>query len=247
MTNGVTEFGIARLTTTGASDTTFNAGGSTPGTADAIFFGRRPRGGMLTPTAVAVQPTTGGIVVVGSVTPTPVPSGSPVSNIAVALLNVNGAVGSDTLPSYNANNDDVPASGVTLEGTQIVIAGTSVTQFAPSRLHRRYAIDDLTVTRLNTNGTFDTSFNGTGKFFLPLERRGRQLQHSGRQHHRNARWYPARRRRRWPRLDQSQRWVTGRPHPQRDAQCRLRHERNGGAGAARPDLPVTCSSSPTPR
>ena len=228
LTNGVSEFGIARLNTNGTLDTTFNSGGAMPGVQEVLFNTPGGTPGKADPTALVIQPSTSGIVVVGTVTPTPEPAGNPQSNIAVAFVNVNGSFGSDTVPNYNGNNDDT-ASGVTLEGTQIVIVGTSVTQFPPTG-STGDTVDDLTVTRLNTNGTFDTSFNGTGKFFLPPSVGGVNYSTQGRQHHRNARWYPARRWCRWPRLDQSQRWVTGRPHPQRDAQCRLRHERNGGAG-----------------
>ena len=166
MSSSITEFGVARLTASGMLDTTFNAGGSLPGTQEVLFNTPGGTPGDADASAVVVQPNTSGIVVVGSVTPTTAPAGNPVSNIAVALLNVNGAVGSDTLPSYNGNNDDV-ATGVTLEGTQIVIAGTTTLQFAPSG-STASNITELTVTRLNPNGTFDTTFGTGGKYFLPL-------------------------------------------------------------------------------
>ena len=124
------------------------------------------------PVGVVVQ-SNSEIVVVGNVTPT-TSSTNPVSNIAVAQLTVNGTLdttfgtaGTLILPSYTGNNDDT-ASAVTLEGTQIVIAGTSTVQFAPSSSSGISSITDLTVTRLNSNGSFDTSFNGTGKYILSL-------------------------------------------------------------------------------
>ena len=127
-----TAFGIARLNTNGQLDTTFDSVGSVPGTLDVVF--KTPGGsiGNASATGVVVQPTTLGIVAVGDVTPTSVGT-NPVSNIAVALLNANGGGAlADTLPSYNGNNDDT-ANGVTLEGTQIVIAGTTTINFAPKR------------------------------------------------------------------------------------------------------------------
>jgi uncharacterized delta-60 repeat protein len=161
------EFAVARLNTNGSLDTTFNSTGlvtvpfsiGTSVGADA--------------TGVVVQPN-GAIVVVGNAiagTSSMTTSGN-LTNIAVARLNVNGTL--DT--SFNStgeltfsydlggtNNDT--ASAVTLEGTQIVIVGTSTVRFEQMFVPE---IDNLTVTRLNSNGSFDTSFNGTGKYNLAL-------------------------------------------------------------------------------
>jgi Domain of unknown function (DUF5122) beta-propeller len=61
-------------------------------------------------------------------------------------------------------------TAVALEGTQIVIAGTT-TELFPST-DKRAGVQDLTVTRLNSNGSFDTTFNGGGKFMLSLNQGG---------------------------------------------------------------------------
>jgi uncharacterized delta-60 repeat protein len=166
----VDEFAIARLNTNGTLDTSFD----TTGTATVPFtIGSSSANAV--PVGVVVQSNLA-IVVVGNVTPT-TSSTNPVSNIAVARLNVNGTLdtsfnstGTLVLPSYTGNNDDV-ASAVTLEGTQIVIAGTSTVQFASSSANFS-SITDLTVTRLNSDGSFDTSFNGTGKYILSLSEGG---------------------------------------------------------------------------
>jgi len=163
----VTEIGITRLNTNGSLDTSFNTTGwqevqfSIAGTpADTGAAG------------VVVQPNLA-IVVVGSVTPTTTPT-PPVSNIGVARLTVNGTL--DT--SFNSTGTlniggtgDDSADDVTLEGTQIVIAGTSTVQFQPSGSDLEN-VTALTVTRLNSSGSFDTSFNGTGTYTLALTEGG---------------------------------------------------------------------------
>ncbi len=102
------------------------------------------------------------------------------SDIAVARLNENGTLdtsfnGTGLLTfSYNlGGNSTDAASAVTLEGNQIVIAGTSTEVFTqPTNDDNNPNVEDLTVTRLNTNGTFDTTFNGTGKFMMSLSQGG---------------------------------------------------------------------------
>jgi len=59
---------------------------------------------------------------------------------------------------------------VALQGAQIVIAGTSTQQFPTGNVGLSF--QELTVTRLNTDGSFDTTFNGSGKFILTLSRGG---------------------------------------------------------------------------
>jgi uncharacterized delta-60 repeat protein len=164
---GTDDFAVARLTTSGSLDTTFNGTGLvTVPFSIGSFSGADATG-------VVVQPN-GEIVVVGNAvagTSSSTSSGQ-LTNIAVARLNVNGTL--DT--SFNStgeltfsydlggtNNDT--ASAVTLEGTQIVIAGTSTVRFSQNDVPE---IDNLTVSRLNSNGSFDTSFNGTGKYNVAL-------------------------------------------------------------------------------
>ena len=164
-------FGIARLNTNGTLDTTFNTTGlvtlapfnapATPATDDMA-------------NAVVVQPDSK-IVVVGQADLPDVAAGTP-ADIAVARLNANGTLDTSFNStglltfSYNlggASSDS--GNAVALAGTQIVIAGTSSQLFAsPSNS----SVQAATVTRLNPNGTFDTSFNGSGKFMLSLSQAG---------------------------------------------------------------------------
>ena len=113
-----------------------------------------------------------------------------------------------------------------------MIVGTSDRAVSADRLDRRLAPStDLTVTRLNTNGTFDTSFNGTGKFFLPLERREASttalraaditVMPDGTLLVGGAAG-PA-----WTSPNDG---LLADLTPSGTSQCRLRHERNGGAG-----------------
>ncbi len=154
------QFGIARLNANGQLDTSFNAGGTTPGTQELSFGATEDA----SPVAVAVN-SSNNIVVVGNVTPLSARP-SHVSNIGLALLDSHGNGQADTLPGFNGNNDDT-ATALTLQGSQIVIAGYSVATFAPSVLLND--VDSLFVSRLNPDATFDSTFNGTGKFTLPLD------------------------------------------------------------------------------
>ena len=164
-------FGIARLNTNGTLDTTFNTTGlvtlapfnapATPATDD-------------TANAVVVQPDSK-IVVVGQADLPEVAAGTP-TDIAVARLNANGTLDTSFNTtglltfSYNLGGASADSgNAVALAGTQILIAGTSSQLFtSPSNSN----VEAATVTRLNPNGTFDTSFNGSGKFMLSLSQAG---------------------------------------------------------------------------
>ena len=63
-----------------------------------------------------------------------------------------------------------------LEGTQIVIASTSTELFKASS---NSSVEAAAVTRLNANGTFDTSFNGSGKLMLSLSEGGTAFNTAG--------------------------------------------------------------------
>jgi uncharacterized delta-60 repeat protein len=164
-------FGIARLNTNGTLDTTFNTTGivtlapfnapATPATDDIA-------------NAVVVQPDSK-IVVVGQADLPEVASGMP-TDIAVVRLNANGTLDTSFNStglltfSYNFGGDSADSgNAVALAGTQIVIAGTSAQLFTPPS---NGDVQAATVTRLNTNGTFDTSFNGSGKFILSFSQAG---------------------------------------------------------------------------
>jgi uncharacterized delta-60 repeat protein len=164
--SGSEDFAIARLNTNGSFDTSFNtsgmavvavplasAGGSTDARAN----------------AVVVQPD-GKIVAAGLAEPMQGPG--VVEQDAVVRLNTDGTLdtsfnGTGVL-TYNYNvggNSDDFAAAVALQGTQIVVAGTTSVISPPgSNLNPA----QLTVTRLNANGTFDTTFNGSGKFILTI-------------------------------------------------------------------------------
>ncbi len=171
-TNGEV-FAVARLNTNGLLDTSFNG----TGMATVDFKVGGSSGESDTTSAVVVQPDDK-IVVVGSAQlPSTSNSNGTPSDLAVARLNANGTL--DT--SFNGNglvafNEDLgggssmdSGNAVALQGTQIVIAGSSqeISQSTSSP-----TVEDLTVTRLNANGSFDTSFNGSGKYLLSLNQGG---------------------------------------------------------------------------
>jgi uncharacterized delta-60 repeat protein len=171
---GGDDFAIARLNTDGSLDTSFN----TTGTATVAF----DLGGATGPNDdiandVVVQPDSK-IVVVGSAD---VPASGGITGLthaAVARLNANGTLDTSFNTTgkldytYNLGGTSADtANAVALQGTQIVIAGTSTQQFGPSS-STGLTYQAITVTRLNSNGSFDTSFNGSGKFLLTLNRGG---------------------------------------------------------------------------
>jgi uncharacterized delta-60 repeat protein len=172
------QFAIARLNTNGTLDPTFNG----TGLATVSFNTGGSSATDDSADAVVVQPNDS-IVVVGQAD-LPTSSNLTPSDVAVARLTPSGALdttfhGTGTLTfSYNlgGNSVDVGAA-VALEGTQIVIAGTTTELFAST--DKRVGVQDLTVTRLNSDGSFDTTFNGSGKYMLSLTQGGIALGTSG--------------------------------------------------------------------
>ena len=171
--SGDTVFAIAQVNTNGTLDTTFNGTGTTT-----VDFHLAPAG---TEDDIAnnlvVQPN-GSIVVVGQGFLAPNSSGVSLSDAAVVRLTSSGALdtsfnGTGELTyTYNlGGSSQDTANSVSLEGTQIAIAGTT-TQVSPTGSTTTSLPNDLTVTRLNTNGTFDTTFNGSGKLMLSLNQSG---------------------------------------------------------------------------
>ncbi len=174
-TLGDTVFAIAQLNTNGTLDTTFNGTGTTTvdfqlapaGTEDDIANG------------LVVQPN-GSIVAVGEAFLAPSsPTATPLADAVVARLTSGGALdtsfnGTGELSySYNlGGTSQDSANSVTLEGTQIVIAGSTSQISTTTPTSTAPLPADLTVTRLNTNGSFDTSFNGSGKLLLSLTQGG---------------------------------------------------------------------------
>ena len=166
-------FAIAQLNANGTPDTTFNGTGTT--TVDFHVAGASPE--MDTANAVVVQPN-GAIVVAGSAQLTDSSSDSPEpTDDAVARLNPDGTL--DT--TFNGTglltfNDDLGGSpssdsiaAVALSGSQIVLAGTASEVFPSSSSTQNFtpSATDVSVVRLNADGSFDTTFDSTGRFLLP--------------------------------------------------------------------------------
>jgi uncharacterized delta-60 repeat protein len=168
---------VARLNTDGTLDTSFNGTGMETVSFDA---------GGWTPTVeavsgVVVQPDDK-IVLVGQVNLPGAQDDDTVApaDAAVARLNADGGLdtsfnGSGELlynDSQGSTSDD-SANGVALEGTEIVIVGTSIQ--LPSTDNSgssNPSVSELTVTRLNADGTFDASFNGSGEYAMSLNQGG---------------------------------------------------------------------------
>jgi uncharacterized delta-60 repeat protein len=171
---GGADFAIARLNTDGSLDTSLGGTGMTT-----VAFDLGGATGLNDDSAsdVVVQPDDK-IVVVGSAQiPPSAGSTATLSDAAVARLNSNGTLDTSfngtgkVTYSYNlGGSGSDTATAVALRGTQIVIAGTSTQEFpgGTSGLNNQA----LAVTRLNSNGSFDQSFNGSGKFLLTLTRGG---------------------------------------------------------------------------
>ena len=143
--NGVNQdFAIARYNPNGSLDTSFNGNGrvlAPIGTGDAGA------------TAVAIQPD-GKIVAAGFVS-----TGSN-SDFALARFNIDGQLditfnGTGTVITPVRFGNDLAFSMALQADGKIVVAGSSSNGFD----------DDFAIVRYNTNGTLDTSFNGTGKVF----------------------------------------------------------------------------------
>lgn len=168
---GSEQFAVARLNTNGTLDTTFNG----TGLAMVTFNTGGSSATNDSANAVVVQPDAR-IVVVGQAN-LPTVSGLTPTNVAVARLTANGALdttfnGTGTLTfSYNLGGNSVDVgTAVVLDGPRIAIAGTT-TELLPVT-DRRTGVQDLTVTRLNADGSFDATFNGSGKYGLSLSRGG---------------------------------------------------------------------------
>jgi uncharacterized delta-60 repeat protein len=172
---GGEDFAVARLNMDGSLDTTFN----TTGMATVAF----DLGGATGPNddvanSVVVQ-SDSKIVVAGSADTGASSSAlsGHVTEAAVARLGVNGTLDTSFnntgklvyTYAFGGNSSDT-ANALAIQGTQIVIAGTATQLFTTGATHLSSL--ELTVTRLTSNGSFDTSFNGTGKFGLSLNQGG---------------------------------------------------------------------------
>lgn len=140
---GVSEFAAARFNTDGSLDTSFNSTGT-----NTVLLGTAAQGN-----AVALQ-SDGKIVIAGTATV------SGVDEIGVARLNADGTLdttfnltGTQTI-SFGGSFAVGRAVAVQTNGTIVVVGSSDNT---------------LAVARLKTDGSLDTSFNGTGKMTLLLE------------------------------------------------------------------------------
>ncbi len=178
--SGDTVFAIAQLNSNGSIDTTFDGTGTA--TVNFHLAGSSPENDIAN--NLVVQPN-GSIVVVGSASLAPNTSGVTLTNAAVARLTGAGTLdtsfnGTGLLTytySLGGSSQD-SANSVTLEGTQIAIAGTT-TQVSPTGSSSTPFPGALTITRLTANGTFDTTFNGNGKLQLSLNQGGITFNTSG--------------------------------------------------------------------
>ncbi len=169
-----TVFAIARLNPDGTLDSSFDGNGL----ATVSLSTSGSSGSSDTADAVTIQ-ADDKIVIVGQAylltSGSSNPNGVP-TDAAVVRLNADGTLdssfnGTGMLTfTYNVGGSSVnSARAVVLEGTQIVVAGTSMQLSGPT-----YALhtSDLTVTRLNSDGTFDDTFNGDGRVLLSLNQGG---------------------------------------------------------------------------
>jgi uncharacterized delta-60 repeat protein len=155
---GGVEFRVARLTASGELDTTFNSGGSVPGVADASVTANDD-----VLNDVAVDPTTGKIVAVGTVNSTGFGSNT---DFGIARFNTDGTL--DTTFSgdgtaqvdFDGKPNEAYAVVIQSDG-KIVVAGTAIRPDSTSR-------GDFAVARLNSNGSLDTTFDGDGKMRVPF-------------------------------------------------------------------------------
>ena len=152
------DFVIARLTSSGALDTSFNTTGIQ--TVDI--------GNMDSLTGLALAPN-GDIVAAGTTT---LPS-SYTDVFAVARLTPAGALdtsfnttGKETInftpaTSTTAGSNDTASGLVVQPNGDIVVVGTTMTSLPSGGTYT--STSDFAVARLNTSGGLDTTFNGTGK------------------------------------------------------------------------------------
>jgi uncharacterized delta-60 repeat protein len=149
-TNGYSDFAVLRLNPNGTTDTSFGSGGKA-----AISFSDLYNESAA---AVAVQPD-GKIIVAGAAQP----PGSSGYDFAVARLNSDGSLdttfgsgGKISFPVGVAN--DFISDMILQPDGKIILVGNGFTQ--PN--------SDAVIVRLNSNGTLDTTFNGSGKLITPI-------------------------------------------------------------------------------
>ena len=143
------DFAVMRLNSNGTADTGFGTNGRVIIPFDDFFDEQA--------TAVAIQ-TDGKIIVAGHVQ-----LGSPGYDFGVARLNPDGSLdttfdGDGKLKIPVSNSNDFPYDVAVQTNGKIIIAGKGFNQ--PN--------SDASFVRLNTNGSFDTTFNGTGKLVLAI-------------------------------------------------------------------------------
>lgn len=143
------DFAIARLTSSGALDTTFGTGGKV--TTD---FG----GNWSSPTAVVVQ-TDGKIVVAGQTVTASNPEPFHAPDIAIARFNSNGQL--DT--SFGTSGKRVTNLGRCESVESVAIQADGKLVVAGTQLYEAFDSGDFFAARYTTAGTLDTSFGSGGK------------------------------------------------------------------------------------
>ncbi len=143
---------VVRYNTDGSLDSTFGTGGKLY-LSTVVVTGMSAVPGADVGTAVAIQ-SDGKIVVAGESS----------GNFVVFRINTDGSTdttfGTDGQVSINFGGD-AEATGVAIQSNgQIVVAGTAITGTNKG---------EFAVARLNTNGTLDTTFNGTGMQTVSFE------------------------------------------------------------------------------
>jgi uncharacterized delta-60 repeat protein len=169
------DFAITRLNANGSPDTSFNGTGTATVGFDlggAFAYSNGSAYG------VVVQPD-GKVVAVGQAYLAVSNLGSSVPSVAaVVRLNTNGTLdtsfnGTGTLtysyPNLGAGTVDI-AQDVAIDGSQLVILGT--TSATTSNSSSDKPISQVTVTRLDSDGSFDCGFNGSGRYALALDQAG---------------------------------------------------------------------------
>ena len=177
------DFVVARLTSAGALDTSFN----NTGTETINFTAATPTTPPSNDTASGVVVQTDGKIVVAGTTSTTLPSGSPfptTSDFAIARLGVNGGLdttfngtGKQTVAFDLGGDKTDNANAVALQSDgSIVLAGyateSSSTYNSQTNTYSGVTKTDLALARLTPGGTLDTAFGSGGKVVTQVTSQG---------------------------------------------------------------------------
>jgi uncharacterized delta-60 repeat protein/uncharacterized repeat protein (TIGR01451 family) len=151
---GTSDFAILRLNTNGTLDTSFAPGSGITAGEQHVFFGSNVATGSEFATSLVVQPDNRIVVAGYSNLDHGAATSTTFNDFAVCRLNVNGTLdttfngtGKQTINFGGIFATDDRANAVALQAGKIVLAGSSDA-----------GESDFVITRLNTDGTLDTSF-----------------------------------------------------------------------------------------